>query len=312
MQDSKKDPTAINIIVALRIAQRIKSTYIRYKSLQEYKNFIDRFEEYLKLKELDDLKISEFTKAHAIRYLDDVLLTRKVNAQTRNNYMRAMKALFYTLAERDYIEVNPFAAIKTLKETQKKRRTFTYSEKQTIIQYIKQDNKELLLAVCLCYYCAIRPAELRRLKVGNLDLKIGLIQMDGSQTKNKENATITIPKVLLPLLNSYHLNSYPKSWYLFGAGALKPAANPCGRDTISKKHKRVIKNLHLYGFLKDVEGKTFYSWKDTAARDLIEQGLNIMDLKQHFRHKELATTQRYLQAYGGVNDSIRDMENKIF
>ncbi len=300
------------LIKALRIAQSIKATQIRDKSLQEYRNFIDRFEEYLKEKDMHDMFCEDFTQLHAIRYLDHILLTRKVGALTRNNYVRVLRALFYVLLERQYIYSNPFVGIKRLRETQKQRTAFTDGEKRIIIQHIKCQDPKLLLAVALCYYCAIRPTELRRLKVGNIQLKAGLITMDGTQTKNHELAAITIPTLLMPLLESHELHKYPQNWYLFGKETLKPAAQQCGRDTISKRHKKVVTDLHKYRFLSgDIVGKTFYSWKDTAARDLIGEGLNILELKDHFRHKEIKTTQRYLQMYAGVNPKIRDIKNNI-
>lgn len=312
MDKTQNAPYTINIVEALRLAESIKATYIRKISADEYRNFIDRFEVYLKSNEMHGMNLSDFTRRHAVRYLDEVLRERKLNALTRNNYMRVMRALFYVLVEREYIAANPFAKIKRLKETQKRRRTFDDREKKIIVQCIKHENKQLLLAVCLCYYCGMRPSEMRRLRIRDIDLELGLILMDGSQTKNKDLGTITIPEVLLPLLNTYQFQNFPKGWYVFGAGTLKPGENQCGRDTISKKHKKIVDSLYKCRFLHDIEGKTFYSWKDTAAKDLIELGLNVMDLKAHFRHKELTTTQRYMQTYGGVNSNIRDTANKIF
>lgn len=312
MQPTKNSLGSIPIITALRKAQAIKETFVRRKSFLEYRSFIDRLEFYLQEVGKEQLTLEEFTQREAVLYLDHVLLHRKINALTYNNYKRVFRALFYVLIEREYIKVNPFANIKNLKETQKKRKTFAEHEKTIITQYLKEYDKPLLLAVCLCYYCAIRPAELRRLKTGNINTRLGLIFMDGSQTKNKEVATITIPALLLPLIESYNLESFPEGWYVFGKKTLLPDADVSGRDTISKRHKKAIKELHEYGYLKDITGKTFYSWKDTAAKDLIEEGLNILELKQHFRHKEIKTTQRYLQMYNGVNPSIRDMKSKIF
>lgn len=296
---------------ALRIAQAIKGTQIRDKSLQEYRNLIDRFEDYLKEKNMQDMFCEDFTQLHAIRYLDHILLTRNISALTRNNYVRVLRALFYVLMERHYIYSNPFVGIKKLRETQKMRTYFEDAEKSIIINHIKYQDPKLLLAVALCYYCAIRPTELRRLKISNINIKDGLIQMDGAQTKNHECAAITIPTLLIPLLKEQEFQKYPSSWYVFGKETLKPAAHPCGRDTISKKHKKIIDELYKYRFLHDIKGKTFYSWKDTAAKDLIGEGLNILELKEHFRHKEIKTTQRYLQAYGGVIPKVRDTKNNI-
>ena len=56
----------------------------------------------------------------------------------------------------------------------------------TICNYLKGNDKGLLLAVSLCYYCGLRPSEIRRLKVGDIDLKKGVIILDGTETKNKK------------------------------------------------------------------------------------------------------------------------------
>lgn len=301
----------LNIVDAARLAYQIKSTFVRPKTAQDYKNYVDRFERYLIAHEMHQLPIQEFDRQDAILYLDKLLL-KGINAQTRNNYMMVMKALFNVLLEREYIAMNPFVNIKKIQETRKRRRVFTEQEQQIIMKYVGQTDKYLQLAICLCYYCAIRPVELRRLRVRNINLEVGVIFMDGTQTKNKDNASITIPSILIPLLKEYELHKYPANYYLFGAKTLRAGAKPCGRDTISKRHKKVVQTLKQTGFIKDTEGKTFYSWKDTAAKDLVEQGVDILKIKDHFRHKELKTTQKYMIMYGGVNESIRDIKKVIF
>ena len=223
-----------------------------------------------------------------------------------------MRALFNVLVDREYIQENPFSNIRQLKATQKRRKVFTESEQKSIIKYIASKDKQLLLAVSLCYYCAIRPAELRRLKIEDIILDKGIITMQGSQTKNKENAIITIPLILLPFLLSLHLDDYPEHYFVFGSRSLRPGAKRCGRDTISKRHKKALQELHKLNFIEDIEGKSFYSWKDTAAKDLINQDINILELKQHFRHKKISTTQKYMQENLGVISKIRDNSKRLF
>ena len=146
----------------------------------------------------------------------------------------------------------------------------------------------------------------------NIDLQIGMINLDGSQTKNKEVASITIPKLLLPYLQKLNLHRYDGNAFLFGLDGLKTGINQCGRDRISKRHKKALEQLKTYGFIQDIEGKTFYSWKDTSAKDLINEGLNILDLKQHFRHSDITTTQRYIEMHKGANSKIRDINLKLW
>ncbi|BDS13192.1 hypothetical protein [Aureispira anguillae] len=53
---------------------------------------------------------------------------------------------------------------------------------------------------------------------------------------------------------------------------LQPSLNPCGHNTIRRTHLKVFRQLKEYQLLTDIENKSFYSWKDTAARDMIEAG----------------------------------------
>ena len=75
---------------------------------------------------------------------------------------------------------------------------------------------------------------------------------------------------------------------------------------------KVLRELKEYKLLTDIENKSFYSWKDTAARDMIEEGVNTAVLMKHFRHASLETTQKYLESFGVKNDRIRELKSRIF
>jgi len=241
-----------------------------------------------------------------------VLLKKKVVAVTRNNYLQAMRLLFYVLVDREYIDKNPFAGLKKLKATQKRRKVFTKAERSIICNFLKGQNDELLLAISLCYYCALRPAEIRRLKIGDIDLQKGIITLDGEQTKNKDLATITMPNHLVEFMQEIRIKRYPAEYYVFSGPELKAGLTQCGTNRIAYVHKTVIEKLAMYDMLVDTDGKTFYSWKDTAARDMIEEGINAAALMKHFRHKSLETTQRYLESFGTTNEQIKELKSKLF
>ncbi len=300
------------ITQGLDLAYQIKSSFVSFKSAQDYKGFIERFKSYLADTNQQNKLLTEFSRPDALRYLDWLLIHKKINTCTRNNYLTVLKNMFFVLLEREYIKTNPFVGIKKLREPQKLRTTFPPKEIVTIMSHVKATDDRLLLAICLCYYCAIRPAELRRLKIKNIQLDKGMIIFSGDYTKNRKAAFITIPTVLIELLETYHLTSFAPEWYLFGTRTLYPNPKQCGRDTISKRHKKMMLNLKKYDFLTDIKGKTFYAWKDTAAEQFIKNGFNILDLKNHLRHEDIKTTQRYLEAYQGQNDRIKNFDTKIF
>jgi len=106
----------------LELALSIKERETRKSTILRYSSFVNRFIGYLKQREMESMKLEDFSKKDAIHYLDYVLCNKGVSALTRNNYLQAMKTLFYVLHEREYIQENPFAKIKKLKATKKRVR----------------------------------------------------------------------------------------------------------------------------------------------------------------------------------------------
>lgn len=301
----------MKLIEGLQLALELKKHESRKKTILDYSSLLNRFIKYWTKLGNKNSELKDFDKQDALQYLDYVFLTKKVVAVTRNNYLITMKALFYVLVDRGHISKNPFAGIKRLKVAQKKRRVFSSSECSIICNFLKDKDNGLLLAISLCYYCALRPAELRRLRIEDIDIRTGMITLSGESTKNKNLARITMPNHLIEFLKEIRINKYPLEYFVFGKDLL-PKASQCGVNTICNKHRAVLKKLAEYKLLTDIKDKTFYSWKDTAARDMIEEGVNAAALMKHFRHSSLETTQRYLESFGLKNDRIRELKSKIF
>lgn len=215
------------------------------------------------------------------------------------------------MVECDLITKNPFTGVKKLRTEKKKRRTFSPVERSIICNYLKETNEGLLLAISLCYYCALRNAELRRLKIEDISLEKGIITLDGTRTKNKNLANITIPNHLIEFLHKIRINRYPANYFVFGP-KLTPSLKQTGKNCITSTHRKVMDTLTQCNILTDSENKTFYSWKDTAARDMIEEGISAPALMKHFRHSSLETTQRYLESFGVKNERIKEIRTNLF
>ena len=301
----------MKLLEALEIAFEIKAQECRHETMLDYRSYINNFKTYWALKEEFNSLLSDFSRRNALHYLDFLLMEKQHEAITRNNNLRGMKVLFNVLLDREYVSDNPFVGIKPLQEKKKRRKVFTKIETQIIMNYVKETDKELLLAISFCYYCALRRTEMRKLKIENIDLEKGLILLDGTQTKNKQLGSITLTQHFLDYLKEIRIKKYPVHYYVFGK-KLIPGPLQCNKNSIPDRHRAMLRELHKFGLLQDIEGKSFYSWKDTAARDMIEEGVSAPALQKHFRHSSLETTQRYLESFGYCNDSIRDLKSKLF
>ena len=257
---------------ALELAHQIKSKECSEKTMIDYRSYMRNFYRYLVYAEKEEVLLADWGRRECMHYLDYLLVVKEHEAITRNNNLRAMKVLFNVLHQREYIADNPFVGIKFLKVKEKRRKVFTKVEMQIIINYLKANDKELLLAVSLCYYCALRRTETLKLKIENINLEKGLILLEGTQTKNRNLASITMPQHFAEYLKEIRIHKYLAYYFVFGKD-LKPGVKAVGINTITSRHRSIVRKLKKFGLLHDIEGKTFYSWKDTAARDMIEEAV---------------------------------------
>lgn len=303
----------MKLIAALEMAYEIKGRECSHETMLDYRSYVNNFKGYWALNGDAFLLVSDFKKKDALLYLDFLMQEKKHETITRNNNLRAMKALFYILADREFTLINPFVGIKPLKVKAKRRKVYSKTESKVIMNYLKEADKNLLLAVAFTYYIALRRTELLKLKIGDINLEKGLVLVDGTQTKNGNLDAITMPYAFWDYLKQVKIDKYPADYFVFGHGPeMNPGPKKCNENTIPNKHRAVLKTLFKYQIILDITGKSFYSWKDTCARDMIDEGVSAPALQKHLRHKDLATTQRYLECYGVSDNSIRNVKGNLF
>ncbi len=305
-------PKHTNIVAALDLAKSIKIEDARKKTAANLKSMHSIFMEFLHKKKWDGMHVSDFQKHHALEFLDYGLIKRKIGPITYNNYIGRMYTLFEALVIRKYCDENPFAGHKKKKSPGKKRRAFSNDERSTMAKYINENDRWLMLGILLQYHCFIRPVELRRLRFSMIDLNDGVIRMPGEVTKNKQNAIVTIPYSIIPTLKEYKFKSYPQNHLIYGVGIKPHPTDSCGHNTLNLRHKKILMKLKSKGKLFDINGLSFYSWKDTGAIELFKAKVNILEIMRQLRHTDLSTTQKYCNSLYTVNKEIQVLDNSIF
>lgn len=302
--------TVMTLAHGMEYALSLKLQSDREYTRITYRSVCGIFMEWAREHHYADERIEDFGRVQAQRFLDYVLIKRKVGNRTHNNYILNLRSLFYELVKRGSVKENPFAKMAKRKEVRKMRVPFNEKDRETVAMAVYDRHPQLYLAIMLICYCGIRVAELRRLRIRDIDLKRGLVTMGGDQTKNKELAFITIPKRVIPVIESYALHKYPEHYFIFGEGKkLQPHPDKaCGRNTINARHREILQDLEKSGAIPSRKGLSAYSWKDTGGIALVRAGVDILTLRAHFRHKELRTTQVYLEQLGIVNKDIRNLD----
>jgi integrase len=145
-----------------------------------------------------------------------------------------------------------------------------------------------------CYYLALRPAEICRLKISDFWLSKGLVVVPASKSKNKKKRIVPIAKPFLEELIRY-FKQFPSGYYICSKG-LKPGP-VFEHSTRIAEHFRIIANqIQIPSEVK------FYSLKDTAADRLIDNGFNVKTIRDLFGHSSIAITDTYLKKFRNMID----------
>jgi len=308
----KKKNNQMSLMVGIQYARDIKMSTNRKQSKRTYSSKAKIFLQWSLDNDLRDEPLKHFKKKHAVSFCNYIVLEREVNESTFNNYLTFIKGYFEVLKKSKYIKSNPFDGIKRKVPGAKIRRAFSDYEKSVVAKFVRHKYPLLFLGIILQYYCFIRPDELRRLKIGDIDLTNQMIRLKGHQTKNKKDEVVTIPDVAVPLIKETKMLRYPDHFFLFGYLIYPHSDKPCGERSLNAKQRSsVLKVLQKKGELMDLTGLSFYSWKDTGAYQLVKQKVNIREIQKQLRHSSLEITQRYCEGLYSINKEIKVLDNPL-
>ena len=138
--------------------------------------------------------------------------------------------------------------------------------------YLEEKDPLLLLYIKFISYNFLRPIEVNRLTIGDLNLKEEILTI---KTKTKVSKIKRIPKLLLEDLNQLQLDSYNSSHYLFaptGIGKKWRSKEDNKRDYFSKRFKKVVKDhfnlgkeYGLYSFRHTFITKMYNNIRETKS-----------------------------------------------
>lgn len=223
---------------AFDLALKLKEKLINPKTKSNYQNRIDNLLKWTTAYRPKMQFITEFCKKDAIDFLNEEL--HRTSARSRNNFRVDLSSLMQTLEDNDIIENNFVKKIPVLKSIPERNKTYTTEKQEEIFTHLEKNDPILLLFIKFISYNFLRPIEVCRLKVGNLNLVNNTIQF---KAKNSNSKTKIIPEILLKDLPD--LSKLDKSLFLFtpdkiGGEWSTEISNK--RDYFSKRFKLVVKD----------------------------------------------------------------------
>lgn len=281
-----------------------KGKFLSKRSKISYDSRVRIFFEYLKIRKMDKIFIFEFSDRNAMDFFDYLLIERKISGVTYNNYLLDFRGFFNFFIKHRYVVENPFVTIDELPETEKEKQPFTVEQTVLYSEYCIKNDPNFYVISCLCYYCALRPVEITRLKVKYIDTVSMQIRMPGSTTKNKKNRVIPIPNVFYPLLAEFIKNKAGD--YFVCSKEFKPGAESIWPVRIAEHFRLIANEIGLPTNVK------FYSLKDTAAERLDQNNVGLKTIRDLFGHSNISITDAYMRGFRNRElDGLRDTYPKL-
>ena len=192
------------------------------------------------------------------------------------------------MLQRDIIPQNPCQGIKKQRVRQTKSVAFSPEHAKLLAQVCKERDAELYI-FCMCvFYTFIRPIELRRLKVGQVDLENQKIYIDGTQSKNKKSEYVVIPDILKNIFLETKFLERDKNEFLFSDYQNLHYS----RNKYSEAFSKICKALGM------PKNYSLYCWKHTGVVAYYNAGAKIKFIQMQCRHSSLDETNRYLKDLG--------------
>ena len=267
-----------------------KKNELRHESNHSYTSQLNMFRDWLKSKSYLNLMPSDFSKNHAMAYMDYVSLDKKVSNRTYNNYRGFLRIYFNWMIERGYCGTNPFSQMKPKRNEKKERQIIPLEDRRKIVDYIRDNHYSLFIFILLEYSCLLRPIEILRTKFEDYDLEKQIIHLVPKKTKNADIGNVVIPNNTIELLRNYfkyiEADKYDKDTFVFSTKLLpgtieKTTRYPGGIWAEIRKKLNFPKEYKLY------------SLRDTSITELLLSNIPTISVQKHARHSSLEMTQIY-------------------
>jgi integrase len=282
----------ISIRKAFEFGLSIKKNVLGKTSYSGYQGRINRFLNWLDENGNSADKVSSLTKKTFINYLNHVL--KNTSASNRNNTRTDLSSLIQALVDNELMRENFIKNINVLKSAPERNKTYSNTQEIDILKYVEENDPILLLFIQFITYNFLRPVEVCRLKVGDLDLEGKKLFV---RAKNKPVKVKIIPQKIIDLLPD--LSQMNPDCFLFTPtqiGASWEAEENNRRDNFSKKFK-VIKDH--FGLNEDYG---LYSFRHTSITNLYKELCKTLTpfetkskLMQITGHQTMEALEKYLR-----------------
>lgn len=294
-------PSKKNIMLAFKEAMKRKQVdYTSNRSVHTVQDSWTKFSKFLINTDLNNIPVEQFSRHHALMFLDWLVDHYNISNRTRNNHLSTVKSIFNFMISRDWIQVNPFSRVAKLPTRETQVRLYSREDLHKIEKHLPGYNYDLYIIAMLVYYCALRPQEIVRLKRMHFNsLESGVIAITGDISKNTKSQAIAVPKAFVADLQKKDWN-FPANYYVFSR-QMHPGIYKIAPTRIAEAWRAFCRKYKIPDEMK------LYDLKHTGGGMAVEAGINVRDIQLQMRHSSLNITEQYLKKFANTaSDNLID------
>jgi len=239
-----------------------------------------------------DKKLSEFTvdnideyKEHRLEFVKPAIVNRE---------LEVLRHLFNMAEKRNkFFSKNPVSKAGLIKVNNKQERILTYQEEQRLLSNCNYYMKNIIICAL---NTGMRKMEILSLKWSNVDLRNNVITLEHTNTKSKKSRKIPINSVMRKLFLELKIQREGNEFVFLNTDR-KPYQR---QDSLNSAFYKALEKANI-------QGLRFHDLRHTCATRMIENGANIVAVKEILGHSSLDMTMRY--AHPG--DSVKDAVEKL-
>lgn len=248
----------MSIDEAFKFGLSMKEHMMNKNSYVQYKSRIGLFEKWLKEEKIFEKPITSITKKTVNQYLNTIV--KKTSARNRNNSRTDIASLFQLLEENEIVKSNFVQSIAKLKTVPKRNKTYTPTQEKNINTHLEKHDPTLHLFIKFISLNFLRPIEVCRLKIRDVDLNDKKLYV---KAKNQPVKIKIIPDILIQDIPD--LSKLPADALLFGRFGIGEAWNATETNRRTEFSKR-FKDVKDYFGLGEEFG--LYSFRHTFITKL--------------------------------------------
>ena len=254
-------------------------------TLSSYKNDLLNFYDFLKKINKEVIEVDHFL---IISFLSH-LLDKGRSSKTISRNISAIKSFYKYLISIDQIDINPTSKVETPKSGLYLPTTLTNFETDALLDipkdghYIEQRDKSMLFTL---YATGMRVSELVGIKLNNLDLNRGSVQIIGKGNKER---LIPLSEVAIKYLKIY-LSDY-REMLSKGRDQIFVYLSTHGKKMTRQSFWHRIK---IYVKKAGIDKEIFpHTLRHAFATHMINNGADLRSVQLLLGHSDLSTTQIY-------------------